>query len=90
MALEQLKQQEDELRERMVYAGRPGMWGDWQKFQAQAARQRREAKEAAEREAQRRKEALAQLVEYIAVGMASLILAALLTYGIILYMLHLR
>jgi hypothetical protein len=90
MALEQLRQQEEELRERMVYAGRPGMWGDWQKFQAQAARQRREAKEAAEREAQRRKEALAQLVEYIAVGMASLILAALLTYGIILYMLHLR
>ena len=90
MALEQLRLQEEELRERMVYAGRPGMWGDWQKFQAQAARQRREAKEAAEREAQRRKEALAQLVEYIAVGMASLILAALLTYGIILYMLHLR
>jgi len=90
MALEQLRQQEEELRERMVYAGRPGMWGDWQKFQAQAARQRREAKEAAEREAQRRKEALAQFVEYIAVGMASLILAALLTYGIILYMLHLR
>jgi len=90
MALEQLRQQEEELRERMVYAGRPGMWGDWQKFQAQAARQRREAKEAAEREAQRRKEALAQLVEYIAVGMASLILAALLTYGLILYMLHLR
>jgi hypothetical protein len=90
MALEQLRQQEEELRERMVYAGRPGMWGDWQKFQAQAARQRREAKEAAEREALRRKEALAQLVEYIAVGMASLVLAGLLVYGIILYMLHLR
>jgi methylaspartate ammonia-lyase len=90
MALERLRQQEEELRERMVYAGRPGMWGDWQKFQAQAARQRREAKEAAEREALRRKEALAQLVEYIAVGMASLVLAGLLVYGIVLYMLHLR
>jgi hypothetical protein len=90
MALERLRQQEEELRERMVYAGRPGLWGDWQKFQAQAARQRREAKEAAEREALRRKQALAQLVEYIVVGMASLVLAALLVYGIILYMLHLR
>ena len=90
MALEQLHQQEEELRERMVYAGRPGMWNDWQKFQAQAARKRREAKEEAEREAQRRKERLAQLVEYIAIGMASLVLAALLIYGIILYMLHLR
>jgi len=27
MALEQLRQQEEDLRERMVYAGRPGMWG---------------------------------------------------------------
>lgn len=90
MALEQLRQQEEELRERMVYAGRPGMWGDWQKFQAAAARKRREAKEEAEREIQRRKENLAQLVEYIALGIASLVLAALLIYGIILYMLHLR
>ena len=54
MALEQLKQQEEELRERMVYAGRPGMWGDWVKFQAAAARKRREAKEEAAREAKRR------------------------------------
>lgn len=90
MALERLRQQEEELRERMVYAGRPGMWADWQKFQAQAARQRREAKEAAEREALRRKEQLAQLFEYIALGVASLVLAALLVYGIVLYMLHLR
>ena len=40
MALEQFKQQEEELRERMVYAGRPGMWDDWVKFQAAAARRR--------------------------------------------------
>jgi hypothetical protein len=90
MALEQLRQQEEELRERMVYAGRPGMWNDWQKFQAAAARKRREAKEEAEREAQRRQESLAQLVEYIALGVASVVLAGLLIYGIILYMLHLR
>jgi hypothetical protein len=90
MALEQLKQQEEELRERMVYAGRPGMWGDWQKFQAAAARKRREEAEAAKRERMRRAERLAQLTEYIAIGMASVVLAGLIIYGIILYMLHLR
>jgi hypothetical protein len=90
MALEQLKQQEEELRERMVYAGRPGLWGDWQKFQAAAARKRREDAEAAKREQARRAARLAQLTEYIALGMASLVLAALLIYGIVLYMLHLR
>jgi hypothetical protein len=90
MALERLRQQEEELRERMVYAGRPGMWGDWQKFQAQAARKRREDAEAAARERKRRAERLAQLTEYIAIGMASVVLAGLIIYGIVLYMLHLR
>jgi hypothetical protein len=90
MALEQLRQQEEDLRERMVYAGRPGMWTDWLKFQAQAARQRREAKEAAEREAQRRKQQLEDMAEYIAIGVAVIILTALLVGGFVIYMKHLR
>jgi hypothetical protein len=90
MALENLRQQEEELRERMVYAGRPGMWTDWQKFQAQAARQRREAKEAALREATRRREQLEQLAEYIAIGVAVVVLVGLIVGGIVFYMKHLR
>jgi hypothetical protein len=90
MALERLRQQEEELRERMVYAGRPGMWDDWVKFQAAAARKRREAKEAAAREALRRQEKLARLTEYIVLGMATVVLAALLIYGIVMYMRYLR
>ena len=62
MALEQLRLQEEELRERMVYAGRPGMWNDWVKFQAAAARKRREAQEAAERAAKLRKAKMEQLL----------------------------
>jgi hypothetical protein len=90
MALEQLRQQEEELRERMVYAGRPGMWGDWQKFQAAAARKRREDAEAAKREKARRAARLAELTEYIVLGVASVILAALIIYGVVLYMKYLR
>jgi hypothetical protein len=90
MALEQLRLQEEELRERMVYAGRPGMWTDWLKFQAQAARRRREARDAAVREAIRRREKLEQIAEYIAIGMAVIVLAGLLVGGFIIYMKHLR
>ena len=90
MALEQLRQQEEHLRESMVYAGRPGMWEDWVKFQAQAARKRREAKEAAARAVEARKKRAEQLVEYFAVGIATIILAALIGYGIVLYVKHLR
>jgi hypothetical protein len=86
MALEQLRQQEEELRERMVYAGRPGMWNDWQQFQAQAARKRRETKEAAVRAAVERKERMEKLVEYTAVGIAVFVLAGLLVGGFVLYM----
>jgi hypothetical protein len=90
MALERLRQQEEELRERMVYAGRPGMWADWQKFQAQAARKRREDAEALKREKARRAARLAELTEYIAIGMASVVLAGLLIYGIVIYFKYIR
>jgi hypothetical protein len=90
MALEQLKQQEEHLRESMIYAGRAGMWEDWVKFQAQAARRRREAKEAAVRAAEARKKRAEQLAEYTAVGMATVVLAGLMVYGLALYIRHLR
>ena len=41
MALEKLKQQEEQLRETMIWSGRPGLWKDWQAFQAQARKSRR-------------------------------------------------
>lgn len=46
MALEQLKKQEVQLKEMMIYQGRAGMWQDWLEFQAQAARNREAAKRA--------------------------------------------
>jgi hypothetical protein len=46
MALEQLKKQEEELKQMMIYQGRAGLWTDWLKFQLDAKKRR----EAAERE----------------------------------------
>jgi type IV secretory pathway component VirB8 len=45
MALEQIREQEEQLRQMMIYLGRPGLWSDWQKFQAKARVARREAEE---------------------------------------------
>ena len=90
MALEQLRQQEEHLRDSMVYAGRPGMWDDWVKFQTLAARRRREQKEAAARAILLRKRKREQLIEYIVVAIASIILAVLLIYGIVIYMTYIR
>jgi molecular chaperone GrpE (heat shock protein) len=49
MALEQIREKEEQLKQFMIYCGRPGLWGDWQRFQAKARIARREAEEAAKR-----------------------------------------
>ena len=49
MALEQIREKEEQLKQFMIYCGRPGLWGDWQRFQAKARVARREAEEKAKR-----------------------------------------
>ena len=49
MHLEKLKQQEEELKQWMIWAGRPNLWSDWQRFQAQARKARLAAAEARRR-----------------------------------------
>ena len=76
MALEKIKQQEEELKQIMIYVGRPGLWQDRQKFQAEARKSRRYA----EKMAQRRKEELLEMMGY------SIAFIALLAFGgMILY-----
>lgn len=52
MALERVKEQEDELKQIMIYCGRPGLWQDWVRFQVEARKARREAEEANKRKIQ--------------------------------------
>ena len=53
MALEQIREHEEQLKQIMIYAGRPGLWGDWQRFQAKARTARREAEVAAAKRRQK-------------------------------------
>jgi hypothetical protein len=76
MALEVIKEKEEELRQIMLYVGRPGLWNDWQKFQAEARKARIEAQE----EAQRKKQ---QLLETIVLSAAIIIGIGFL--GILIY-----
>ena len=71
MALEKIKQQEEELKQIMIYAGRPGLWADWQKFQAEARKSRRYA----EKMAQKKREELFEIMGY------SIAFIALLAFG---------
>ena len=63
MALEQIKEKEEELKKMMIYIGRPGLWQDWQEFQAEARKSRRYQEKMRERRQ-------AELMEYMGYGIA--------------------
>ena len=63
MALEQIREKEEELKKIMIYLGRPGLWQDWQRFQAEARKSRRYQEKMAEKRKQ-------ELIEYAGYGIA--------------------
>ena len=63
MALEQIREKEEELKKMMIYLGRPGLWLDCQQFQAEARKSRRYQEKMAERRKQ-------ELIEYVGYGIA--------------------
>ena len=56
MALEEIREREEDLLKLMVYTGRIGLKDDFIKFQAEARRQRKEAIKEAERQREARVE----------------------------------
>jgi len=78
-ALEQLKKQEMELKNLMIYQGRGGMWEDWLQFQKEAKRKREAAEKAELRAAQKRKETI---IEVVVVSISGVILIALIVFGL--------
>ncbi len=69
MALEKIREQEDQLKQIMIYAGRPGLWSDWQRFLAESRKSRRVQEELARRKR-------AELMENIGYGIAGLVILA--------------
>jgi len=67
MALEQIREKEEELKKMMIYLGRPGLWQDWQQFQAEARKSRRYQEKMAEK---RREE----IMEYIGYSVGFIII----------------
>jgi hypothetical protein len=74
MALEALKAKEEELKQYMIYCGRPGLWSDWIKFQAQARVQR-------QKEAEERKKRIAEIIELSAIVIGVAVLALIVIVG---------
>ena len=67
MALEQIREKEEELKKMMIYLGRHGLWQDWQAFQAEARKSRRYQEKMAEKRRQ-------ELIEYAGYGVGFIFL----------------
>ena len=67
MALEKIREQEEQLKQLMIYTGRPGLWQDWQRFLADARKSRR-----VQEELRRRRRA--EIIEIISAGILVLAL----------------
>ena len=74
-AIEQIKNNEAELKRMMVYHGRAGLWDDWLKFKKEAKQKR----DAAEREAARKKAARIEKAWAIVMWSAIFVLVCALT-----------
>ena len=68
-ALEKMKQQEEELKQIMIYSGRPGLWDDWLKFQSDAKRERDRQELLRQKAAMERAAQLKQLAMIFTVGL---------------------
>jgi hypothetical protein len=79
MALEAIKEKEEELKQIMILCGRPGLWNDWQKFQAEARKARLEAEEAARK---RKQQILETLVLSLACIVGLSVLAIVIYFGL--------
>ena len=73
MALEQIKEKKEQLREIMQIYGRAGIWNDWVKFQVEARKKRQKDRE-------EREEFISNVIRYIMIA----ILIAVITGGLAL------
>ena len=67
MALEKINQHETELKEAMIYTGRPGLWQDWVRFQAEARVARVTALKKAQREHDKMVDTICQIILWVLV-----------------------
>lgn len=88
-ALEEIKQKEQELKELMIYCGRPGLWDDWLKFQVEARHRREEAERERIAEELAKKKKFANKVQTFLLSFWLSVLGALIGF-IIWFMVYLK
>jgi len=82
MALEKIKEQEEWLKDYMVYAGRADMYSDWLNFQSECKRKREQQEKTRLRNRQETLKLIKQFITYMGLSLA---LLPVLIYTIIFF-----
>ena len=82
MALEKIKEQEEWLKDYMVYAGRADMYSDWLNFQSECKRKREQQEKTRLRNRQETLKLIKQFITYMGLSIA---LLPILIYTIIFF-----
>ena len=83
MALETLKQQEEELRELMIYAGRANLYDDWLQFQADCKRKRRQEEVNRQRQAAKNRDLVVKIFTGIVIVLVAVPSIVGMTYAFV-------
>ena len=83
MAREQLKQQEQELKEMLIYQGRPGLWTEWLTFKRDAKLAREAEEKRIRDKARKRKEELLSWLYALAIVFG--VVTGLVVVGFVAY-----
>lgn len=83
MALETLKQQEEELREIMIYGGRANMYQDWLQFQSDCKRKRVDAEKQKSYKSAKNRELMLNIFTVICVTLVAVPVIGTLVYLIV-------
>ena len=84
MAAEQLKSQEEELKQMMIYQGRANMWADWLNFQKEMKESREQEKEAKKKAKAARKKKLIQALQITSAVVTVLAVIGVSIWGLVM------
>ena len=83
MALETLKQQEEELKELMIYGGRANLYDDWLKFQSDCKRKREQEKKHKAHKAAKNRQLVMQIFTGLCVVLVAVPIIITMVYSIV-------
>jgi len=88
LALQQIAEAEEELKQQMIFLGKPGQWDSWLQFQADAKRRREDEAKAIALAAYKRKQKIWAVINGVLI--VASVLTGVIAIGGLMWLIHTR